>query len=123
MLDEFHYMNDPSRGTVWEECCILSPPSVSVIALSATLTNAQQITSWLSSIHRPTALVASDFRPVPLRFHYADNLGLVTLDEPASDHLGGWSAEPGAEDARDRPSSLLHRIARCEAPAADCGVM
>ena len=46
-----------------------------------------------------------------------------TLDEPTSDHLGGWSAEPGAEDARDRPSSLLHRIARCEAPAADCGVM
>ena len=24
VLDEFHYMNDPSRGTVWEECCILS---------------------------------------------------------------------------------------------------
>ena len=25
VLDEFHYMNDPSRGTVWEECCILTP--------------------------------------------------------------------------------------------------
>ena len=62
VLDEFHYMNDPSRGTVWEECCILSPPSVQIIALSATLTNAQQITSWLTSIQGPTALAASDYR-------------------------------------------------------------
>jgi hypothetical protein len=60
-------MNDPSRGTVWEECCILSPPSVALIALSATLTNADLITAWLTAIHGPTALVASDYRPVPLR--------------------------------------------------------
>ena len=58
-------MNDPSRGTVWEECCILSPPSVALVALSATLTNAAQITSWLAHIHGPTALVASEYRPVP----------------------------------------------------------
>ena len=46
-----------------------------------------------------------------------------TLDEPASDTLSQWEAEPGAADARDRPSSLLQRIVRCEAPAADCVVM
>lgn len=32
VLDEFHYMNDPTRGTVWEECCILSPSSVRATA-------------------------------------------------------------------------------------------
>ena len=46
-----------------------------------------------------------------------------TLDEPASDSLSQWEAEPGAVDARDRPSSLLQRIVRCEAPAADCVVL
>ena len=46
-----------------------------------------------------------------------------TLDEPASDSLSQWEAEPGAVDVRDRPSSLLQRIVRCEAPAADCVVL
>ena len=59
VLDEFHYMNDPSRGTVWEECCILCPPSARIIALSATMSNAEQIAQWLSAIHAPTELVSS----------------------------------------------------------------
>ncbi len=79
ILDEFHYMNDPSRGTVWEECCILSPTPVSLIALSATMSNARQITSWLSRIHGPTALIASEHRPVTLRHHYAETLSLLPL--------------------------------------------
>ena len=58
VLDEFHYMNEPSRGTVWEECCILCPPSARIIALSATMSNAPQIAQWLSAIHAPTELVA-----------------------------------------------------------------
>ena len=37
VFDEFHYMNDPSRGTVWEESVISSPSSVQMIALSATV--------------------------------------------------------------------------------------
>ena len=51
-------MNDPSRGTVWEECCILTPPSIRLIALSATMSNAEQIVAWLGEIHGATALVA-----------------------------------------------------------------
>ena len=55
----------------------------------------------------------------------------TTLDEPASDTLsqwGGGEAEQdcggAAADARDiGPSSLLRRILRCEAPAADCALM
>jgi superfamily II RNA helicase len=89
ILDEFHYMNDVSRGTVWEECCILSPPSAQLVALSATMANAHRITSWLEAIHGPTTLVETSFRPVPLRYWYADDLGLESLFSEAG-------AGPGA---------------------------
>jgi len=72
ILDEFHYMNDKSRGTVWEECCVLAPPSAKLVALSATMANARQVTRWLEAIHGPTSLVETSHRPVPLRHRCAD---------------------------------------------------
>ena len=44
VLDECHYMNDPQRGTVWEESIIHCPSSVQFVALSATVENACKIT-------------------------------------------------------------------------------
>jgi superfamily II RNA helicase len=43
VLDEFHFMSERARGTVWEESVILTPPSVQIVALSATMSNAAQI--------------------------------------------------------------------------------
>jgi len=43
VFDEFHYMNDPERGTVWEESVILSPPHILFVALSATIANVGQV--------------------------------------------------------------------------------
>lgn len=43
VFDEFHYMNDPDRGTVWEESVILAPPHVLFVALSATIANVGQV--------------------------------------------------------------------------------
>jgi len=37
VFDEFHYMNDPDRGTVWEESVISCPKHVRILALSATM--------------------------------------------------------------------------------------
>ena len=34
IFDEFHYMNDPDRGTVWEESVISCPPHIRILALS-----------------------------------------------------------------------------------------
>ncbi len=70
VLDECHYMNDAERGTVWEESIIYAPQGLQLIALSATIANASELTSWIDETHGPTALVASDYRPVPLRFYY-----------------------------------------------------
>lgn len=79
VLDEFHYMNDRDRGTVWEEAVISSPAEVQLVALSATMRNAADICAWMEAVHGPTDLIASEFRPVPLKFGYADRRGLYAL--------------------------------------------
>lgn len=79
VLDECHYMNDRQRGTVWEESIIYCPPEIQLLALSATVDNSDQLTDWLQRVHGPTELIYSDFRPVPLEFHYCIAKRLVPL--------------------------------------------
>jgi len=65
VVDEIHYVNDPSRGPLLEGLLarVLSRDSrPQIIALSATVPNAGEIAGWLGA-----KLVASDWRPVPLR--------------------------------------------------------
>lgn len=79
VLDECHYMNDPERGTVWEESIIYSPKNIQILALSATIENAKDLTNWISEVHGNTRLIESFERPVPLRFYYARDYHLVPL--------------------------------------------
>ena len=73
VLDEVHYMNDEQRGTVWEESIIYCPTNVQLIALSATVANADKLTEWINTVHSKTTLINTDFRPVPLRYYYFDS--------------------------------------------------
>ena len=79
VLDECHYMNDSQRGTVWEESIIHCPPVVQLVALSATVANAGQLTDWIERVHGPTQLVMSNYRPVPLQFSFCSAKGLHPL--------------------------------------------
>jgi len=79
VLDECHYMNDSQRGTVWEESIIHCPPSIQLVALSATVANAGQLTDWIEQVHGPTDLIVSNFRPVPLHFSFCSAKGLHPL--------------------------------------------
>ncbi|MBD1837893.1 RNA helicase [Coleofasciculus sp. FACHB-64] len=79
VLDECHYMNDRQRGTVWEESIIYCPHEIQLVALSATVANSDQLTDWLNRVHGPTKLIYSDFRPVPLQFHFCNPKGLFPL--------------------------------------------
>ena len=79
VLDECHYMNDSQRGTVWEESIIHCPSSVQLVALSATVANAGQLTDWIQRVHGPTQLIISEFRPVPLEFTFCSAKGLHPL--------------------------------------------
>ena len=79
ILDECHYMNDPQRGTVWEETIIHCPTRTQIIALSATVANSEQLKNWINKIHGPTLLINSDVRPVPLNFMFCSAKGLHPL--------------------------------------------
>lgn len=70
ILDECHFMNDVERGTVWEESIIYAPAHVQLIALSATIANAEDLRDWMIAVHGPTDLWIDTHRPVPLHFWY-----------------------------------------------------
>lgn len=48
IYDEFHMMNDPERGEVWETSVMYTPPHVQQLALSATANNDKAVTDWFS---------------------------------------------------------------------------
>ncbi len=71
VLDEVHYLQDPYRGSVWEEAIILAPAEVVLVCLSATVSNADQLGAWLRSVHGPTEVIVEEHRPVTLSNHVA----------------------------------------------------
>ena len=69
IFDEVHFMDDPERGTVWEESLIFAPQSVRFICLSATISNLEELGEWIGEIRpREIEIVSSTRRPVPLEF-------------------------------------------------------
>ena len=66
VLDEVHYLADSSRGAVWEEVIIHLPESVRVVALSATVSNAEEFGDWLDQVRGGTTVIVDEHRPVPL---------------------------------------------------------
>ncbi|MFT4166896.1 MAG: DEAD/DEAH box helicase [Microlunatus sp.] len=69
VMDEVHYLADRFRGAVWEEVIIGLADSIQVVALSATVSNAEEFGDWLSEVRGEMAVVVSERRPVPLFQH------------------------------------------------------
>jgi ATP-dependent RNA helicase HelY len=69
VLDEVHYLADRFRGAVWEEVIIGLAESIQLVALSATVSNAEEFGEWLSEVRGEMAVVVSERRPVPLYQH------------------------------------------------------
>jgi antiviral helicase SKI2 len=58
------------RGHVWEEVLILLPDHVSIVMLSATVSNTLMFADWVGKIKKKKVFVISTLkRPVPLQ-HY-----------------------------------------------------
>ncbi|MGI8613426.1 MAG: DEAD/DEAH box helicase [Nocardioidaceae bacterium] len=108
VMDEVHYLADRFRGAVWEEVIIHLPDSVSVVSLSATVSNAEEFGDWLRQVRGNTSIVVEERRPVPLFQHVL--VGRQLLDLFASD---------GGDGARVNPE--LERIAREDLRAARVG--
>ncbi len=71
IYDEFHYLADKSRGTVWEEAVMNTPKHMKQLMLSATASNSKNILGWLGELNNEidTHLVnvPESERHVPLR--------------------------------------------------------
>ena len=66
VFDEIHFLDDPSRGMVWEECLILLPLHVKLLGLSATVPNAGELVKWLKWLGRDVELIVEERRAVEL---------------------------------------------------------
>lgn len=75
IMDEVHYINDESRGHVWEQTILTLPPQVQMIMLSATLDGPEKFAEWIESTRsnedqKKVYLAQTITRIVPLS-HYA----------------------------------------------------
>ncbi|HEX4661582.1 MAG TPA: DEAD/DEAH box helicase [Streptosporangiaceae bacterium] len=107
VLDEVHYLADRFRGAVWEEVIIHLPESVRLVALSATVSNAEEFGDWLAQVRGGTAVIVDEHRPVPLWQHVMVGTRLYDLFTGA-DSTGsrdGARAEPGGAGSRSPGSA------------------
>jgi ATP-dependent RNA helicase HelY len=93
VLDEVHYLADRLRGAVWEEVIIHLPESVRLVALSATVSNAEEFGDWLAQVRGGTTVIVDEHRPVPLWQHMLAGGRLYDLF--TADHDGFAPQGPG----------------------------
>ena len=94
VMDEVHYLSDRFRGAVWEEVIIHLPESVTLVSLSATVSNAEEFGDWLDTVRGDTEVIVSEHRPVPLWQHVLAGRRMYDLFEEETDH--GAAAPPAA---------------------------
>ncbi|MDO5034071.1 MAG: DEAD/DEAH box helicase [Actinomycetaceae bacterium] len=85
VLDEVHYLADRFRGPVWEEVIIHMPPHVQIVALSATVSNAEEFGDWIDQVRGGCAVIVSENRPVPLYQHMMVERKIYDLYRPTAD--------------------------------------
>jgi ATP-dependent RNA helicase HelY len=119
VLDEVHYLADRFRGAVWEEVIIHLPESVRLVALSATVSNAEEFGDWLAQVRGGTTVIVDEHRPVPLWQHMLAGGRLYDLfttdyDVPAKSGASradrgagprGADRGPGGQAAAGRPAA------------------
>lgn len=102
VMDEVHYLADRFRGPVWEEVILHLPPSVRLVSLSATVSNAEEFGDWLDTVRGDTQVIVSEVRPVPLEQHVLVRGDLLPLFD---DRAGVATAQVNQELMRIRSGS------------------
>ncbi|MGW0454213.1 MULTISPECIES: DEAD/DEAH box helicase [Gordonia] len=69
VMDEVHFLADRFRGAVWEEVILGLDPSVRVVSLSATVSNAEEFGDWIQTVRGEVTVIVDEHRPVPLQQH------------------------------------------------------
>jgi ATP-dependent RNA helicase HelY len=128
VLDEVHYLEDRYRGAVWEEVILNAPRHVVLVCLSATISNAEELASWIAAARGGAGAVIEERRPVPLRHLYAvgdrssERIHLLPTfvdgrPNPEAVQLDQRASRPGPRGpgrGRPRGRPRLHRPRRVE---------
>ncbi|RMD85857.1 MAG: DEAD/DEAH box helicase [Candidatus Dadabacteria bacterium] len=85
ILDEIHFIADENRGPVWEESIILTPSSCTLVMLSASISNPEEIAEWIESVRgKECKIVLRKGRPVELRYGFMHpEYGIIPLYDPS----------------------------------------
>jgi len=88
VMDEFHFYADPERGWAWQ-VPLIELPQAQFVLMSATLGDVSRFEADLTRrTGRPTAVVRTAERPVPLHFSYVT----TPLHETLGELLSTWQA-------------------------------
>jgi superfamily II RNA helicase len=105
VFDEIHFINDESRGHVWEQCIMMLPPQVQMIGLSATLDDPAKFAYWLENRGSSTKfsdkevfLTQKQVRAVPL-IHYS----FITATNGVNKHIKDKALQNEIRSAIDKP--------------------
>ena len=105
VFDEIHFINDESRGTIWEQSIMMLPPQVQMIGLSATLDDPAKFAYWLENRGSSTKfsdkevfLTQKQVRAVPL-IHYS----FITATNGVNKHIKDKTLQNEIKSAIDKP--------------------
>lgn len=103
IIDEIHFLADPDRGTVWEELLIYLPTRIRILGLSATLSNLEEFTDWLSEIRQsPMEIIYEPKRTVPLKYFMVNNdTGMVSVQEYTREYSTWLKSQKGKKKKKD----------------------
>ena len=110
IMDEFHYYSDRDRGVAWQ-IPLLALPRATFLLMSATLGPVDFFEKTLTGLNgKPTAVVRSLERPVPLDFEYRETAlhetvaHLVKIGR-APIYVVGFTQRAAAEEAQNLMST------------------
>jgi len=125
VLDEVHFLQDSYRGPVWEEVMIHLPQHVRLVCLSATVSNVDELATWITTVRGPTSAVVERRRPVRLDNEYlvADrtNDRLRMLPVFVDGHVNRDAVSLDESAVRGRPGGGRRRSDRNSNHAAGSG--
>ena len=111
VLDEVHFLQDAYRGPVWEEVIIHLEPTVQLVCLAATVSNATELCDWLTTVRGPTTPIVEMKRPIELTNHYL-------VGDKASNSLRTFDV---LVDGRANPEVMRFEQAKSNAPIRRSG--
>ncbi len=112
VLDEVHYLSDRFRGAVWEEVILGLADAVQVVALSATVSNAEEFGDWLDTVRGNVDIVVWENRPVPLFQHVMAGNQIYELFNPESRSAGSRVGGPKEHGVNPKLTALARQEAR-----------